>query len=419
VFTYRFAVSNGTTLLRNEQRMTTLLDLSLEDGFTIAQESSSRGGQYNGPCPFPRCGGIDRFRIQPSHGAYGWFVCNQCGRKGSAVDYLMQKRGLSKGDALALVGWTPSDEERHSSLQEPLPASAQQAHPHWEAPPLQWQTIAQTFVQYCQGVLWSEQGRHALDYLRKRGLTDQTIEAAHLGYYPRATLGTASAWGRPVKLTPGIILPWFHQGKIWRLTVRNEQRLSGAGRYRQLAGSANGLYLAELLTGSRPVVLVEGELDALSVWQTCGDLVAVVATGTTQGGHTPQWVSLLATQPRVLIAFDADEEERGDRAAHWWYTRLFTASRLIPWGKDANQMLQHGADLHTWIAGALEEPLRRCCLCGANVDRYDSQGTAYCLAHWPANEEQEGGILGVQETSPQVPQQDECVQLLQRERIDL
>lgn len=59
--------------------------------------STSRGGQYHGPCPW--CGGKDRFRLQPSYGTYGWFACNQCNRLGSAVDYLMGKRGISKGKA--------------------------------------------------------------------------------------------------------------------------------------------------------------------------------------------------------------------------------------------------------------------------------------------------------------------------------
>ena len=54
---------------------------------------------------------------------------------------------------------------------------------------------------------------------------------------------------------------------------------------------------------------MEGEFDALSVVQECGDLVAVVASGTTKGSHTPRWVSLLAQQERVLVAFDAERDK--------------------------------------------------------------------------------------------------------------
>lgn len=82
-----------------------LLTLVKQDGFRPIVYSHSRGGQYNGPCPW--CGGHDRFRVQPNHGSYGWFACNQCCRRGSAVDYLMLKRGFSKWEALCAVGWRP------------------------------------------------------------------------------------------------------------------------------------------------------------------------------------------------------------------------------------------------------------------------------------------------------------------------
>ena len=39
-------------------------------------------------------------------------------------------------------------------------------------------------------------------------------------------------------------------------------------------------------------MLLEGELDVLSIVQECGDLVSVVATGTTKDSHTPRWISL-------------------------------------------------------------------------------------------------------------------------------
>jgi hypothetical protein len=96
------------------------------------------------------------------------------------------------------------------------------------------------------------------------------------------------------------------------------------------------------------VVVTEGELDALSVAQECGRRVAVVATGTTQGGHTPRWLGLLERKAHTLIAFDG--EEKGDSAASWWLTRLSNAQRLRPLWGDANQMLQDGADLSEWIA---------------------------------------------------------------------
>jgi Toprim-like len=99
-------------------------------------------------------------------------------------------------------------------------------------------------------------------------------------------------------------------------------------------------------------VLTEGEFDALSIAQECGNLVAVVATGTTKGSHTPRWISVLAQQGRVFVAFDA-ERDKGDVDAQWWTRRLGNAQRLRPLWNDANQMLQDGVNLREWISAAI------------------------------------------------------------------
>ncbi len=332
---------------------TDLLTLVEQDGFRAVRKlAMSRGGQYNGPCPW--CGGDDRFRVQPNYGSYGWFACSQCGKKGNAVDYLMIKRGFSKWEALTTVGWIPK-EASEKSEQSSIPQSAYQERPQWNEPNQQWQEAAIDFCQMCKHTLWSKQGKAALDYLRQRGFTDATIKAASLGYHASESMGIARVWGRATKLPQGIVIPWFLSNALWRVTVRDEHVIGGPGRYKQLAGGSNGLYLADSPKRLKKttVVLVEGEFDALSVIQQCRDLVAVVATGTTQGSHTPRWVSLLAQQERVLIAFDA--ENKGDIAAQWWLQRLANAERLRPWWSDANQMLQDGVDLRQWIAPALHQ----------------------------------------------------------------
>ena len=135
--------------------------------------------------------------------------------------------------------------------------------------------------------------------------------------------------------------------QVWRITIRDEHVETGDGRYKQIAGGSNGLYLADSLKLRRPAVMVEGEFDALSLAQACGNFISVVATGTTQGSHTPRWIARLSRKERVLVAFDA--EEKGDKAADWWLSRLENARRLRPWWKDANQMLIDGADLRLWL----------------------------------------------------------------------
>lgn len=320
------------------------------DGFSVCRKSSSRGGQYNGPCILG-CGGLgnDRMWVQPSFGEYGWFKCNVCESKGSGVDYLMMKRGYTKHQALAEVGWKPKD----GSIPKftiPKNVLAGEIYPTHAVPSKSWQDSAKAFIEYCEGILWSEQGQLVLEYLRARGLHDETIKMARIGYNSAELRQSATRWGREKhgKLWQGIVIPWFLGDDIWRITVRDENAIHPNDRYKQIAGGSNGLYLSFLLGYERPVVLVEGELDALSIAQEAGHYVSPCATGSTEGSHTTRWIAALAQKDMVLIAFDA--EESGDKAASWWLKQLENAHRLRPWWKDANQMLQDGVDLlNDWI----------------------------------------------------------------------
>jgi DNA primase len=348
----------------------------IEQDTRLKRTSTSRGGQYNGPCPW--CGGLDRFRVQPHYGAYGFFACNQCKRSGTAIDYLMLMRDLSKQHALAPVGWKPKEGK---SLSDTIPHCARQSRPGCEEPPEQWQRAAMDFYQACQRALWSERGKVALDYLRRRGLSDETIRKAALGYHPGPWRAPASQWGRKTWLAQGIVIPWLIEGGIWRLTIRDERVTEDNKRYLQVSGGSNGLYLAQSLLLKRPaVVLTEGEFDALSLAQECGDLVAVVATGTAKGSHTPRWISLLAQQGRVFVAFDA-ERDKGDADAQWWIERLGNAERLRPLWNDANQMHQDGVNLREWISAALAKTAAPVGMPSDEIDKGPMQAQPAQLTH--------------------------------------
>jgi 5S rRNA maturation endonuclease (ribonuclease M5) len=229
-------------------------------------------------------------------------------------------------------------------------------NPTHEAPIEKWQESARAFVDYSVNQLWSEQGQGALDYLRSRGLKDETIKVAQLGYNPAEMKRPGERWGRKGKITlqQGIVIPWIlGANEIWRITIRDETVAEGDSRYKQVAGGSNGLYFGFLLSYDRPVIIVEGEFDALSIAQEAGHDVSVVATGSTEGSHTARWIAALARKDMVLVAFDA--EEKGDKAAQWWLDRLENAHRLRPWWNDANQMLQDGIDLlNDWIVPRVE-----------------------------------------------------------------
>jgi DNA primase len=221
-----------------------------------------------------------------------------------------------------------------------------------------WQTRARAFIERCEHTLWSPAGTQALAYLHRRGLTDETIREARLGYQATARWEAPGPWGLPtdhkkIHLLQGIVFPWLVGSEVWRVTFRHAgDDIPKEERYRPIAGGGKPLYELNGLRPNAAAMLVEGELDALSVAQEAGDLLAVVATGSTAGGRLERWMGRLALCSIVLVSFDADAA--GDEAAAWWLKALgLRAKRWRPYWGDPNAMLQGGVDLRTWVREGL------------------------------------------------------------------
>lgn len=195
-------------------------------------------------------------------------------------------------------------------------------------------------MKRCQAYLWNRLNQHALDYLRQqRGLADTTIEQAHLGYDP----------GRDI-----IVIPWYIDEALWRVSAR---ALTPSGRKAPVfAGYKPGLYRADKIEPEKPVVLCEGEFDALIINQEAADLVTAVATGAVTAARQLRWVGKLALCSLVLVAFDTDPA--GEKGAQWWLEALaHNARRWRPVGaKDPNEMyVKAGMNLRHWL-GEIPEP---------------------------------------------------------------
>jgi hypothetical protein len=233
------------------------------------------------------------------------------------------------------------------------------------APPSTWQTRGLELVALAQDTLWSAAGQPGLVELRRRGLTDETNRRAGLGWNPHDRWDDPARWGftggRKIWLPRGLIIPWFIGDELWRIRVRRPDVdvSSGGARYisprlypeGERVGDHEALYNADALRPGHPAVLLEGELDCLSVAQAAGDPVVAVATGSVSGGRRPRWIARLARAAPVLVAYDADEA--GDRQARYWLQVLPEARRWRPFWADANQMAQDGVDLRAWVSAGL------------------------------------------------------------------
>jgi DNA primase len=310
--------------------------------------AGTHGGEYAGPCPW--CGGHDRFRVWPYADKPGYW-CRQCDRKGDAIQDLRDRHGLTFGEACARLGQPLPNALYQRPIPKPPPLS--------KAPSATWQAKAQAFTASCERGLWTSGGAKALAYLYGRGLHEETLRVARIGYHLSEIWGKPEAWGmeadhKKIWLPRGIGFPWWLDQELWRVVIRQVgAEVPKDQKYITVSGSSNTLYRVDTLQPNAPAMLVEGCLDALAIVQEAGDLLAVVAAGSTRGGRLERWIGRLGLASTVLVSFDADRA--GEEAAIWWLNAIGRrAKRWRPYWDDPNAMLQDGVDLRTWIREGLD-----------------------------------------------------------------
>lgn len=345
-----------------KERIRARVDLAQIVGETVALKPAGRG-QLKGLCPFHG----ERTPSFHVHVERGFFYCFGCGAKGDVFDYVMRTQGLEFRDALQLLGervgievrGAPAGQGRRRDLLEINEAA------------LAW------FVGMLPGTSGSE-------YLRRRGLTDETVRDWGLGYAPdgwdgllkhmltrgvrdddllAAGLITENERGRRYDRFRGRVM--FPLRDALGRIVGFAGRLLDDGVPKYLNTPETALFKkGELLYGldraraaireSGEVVVVEGYMDVLALHQT-GFGNAVAALG---ANLTVEQADLLARLDahRVLLAFDADDA--GQRAVLAGLEqsvgrRFLVQAVRLPSGKDPADAVLAGETDREAFAAAL------------------------------------------------------------------
>ena len=164
-------------------------------------------------------------------------------------------------------------------------------------------------------------------------MTDETIQAAQLGYIPDRPHEWLEVDG--IKVPCGITIPWYADGAIWGIKVR---RSAGEQRYQQASGgNAKGcLYFADHIQPGLPIVITEGEFDVLIAWQVGGKSLSPASIGSASNRWiNPRWFGKLPAAPRIWVCLDSDEA--GVKAAAE-IALISSAVRVVhvPMEKDVN-----------------------------------------------------------------------------------
>lgn len=242
----------------------------------LRRESST---EWSGPCPL--CGGTKRFHVKSNN---SWF-CRDCHPEfGDAIEYMRWLHSLNFVEAVQRLTGNVTMTTPTTKLK---PAIKQPAH---VAQPTDWTAKALPMVTAAQ-----ERIEQASAYLTSRCIALATAVFWGLGYRTDAPLpGTwhASERRHLVEPQPAIVIPWYRAGKLCAVRYRFLQTheytdVDGQPRKAKLT-SVPGSDFTGLLYGGhmlpafctmpanenghnaealRTLVIVEGELNAMSIWQ--------------------------------------------------------------------------------------------------------------------------------------------------------
>jgi DNA primase len=193
----------------------------------------------------------------------------------------------------------------------------------------------------------------AARYLTDRGITTRTIDRFKLGY---------TGDHEQKKLAHRLVIPYLSPAGPWHLKYRcitdHDCKSQGHGKYiYDDTGAEQHLYNASTLLTADRVVVVEGELDAISVEQAGANAVAFPGADTWKKNRWWRWCFDSVTE--VVVVADGDDPAKnqkdptkgvGEEAARMVADSLRTSLPdvdvrvvVMPLGHDSNSYLaEHG-----------------------------------------------------------------------------
>lgn len=243
------------------------------------------GNEVNADCPCPGCPNpVGHLYMSRDTGQW---MCHRCQESGSlwslATHMGLRLRERSLVRAAGSVLLTSPQAEKH------IPS------------------IPMAKVDSAHASLFSDNqdGKAVLDYLHSRGFDDETIK--------RFKLGVVHI--REGKSEPAVGIPYFHNGKPTLIKMRNLATSKDDRKFRRYpTGAASILFNADAVKGRSQVVAVEGEMDAMSVYQLGFPSVCSTSLGAKK--DLPQeWMDALADADDIVLWYDEDEVGQ-DSVAH-------------------------------------------------------------------------------------------------------
>ncbi|HSH81236.1 MAG TPA: primase-helicase zinc-binding domain-containing protein [Herpetosiphonaceae bacterium] len=310
--------------------------LALAERYSTLRKVAAR--EYAGPCP--KCGGRDRFHVDEKRQTW---MCRSCTGAETWGDVIALQRFLTGEDFPAAVKALGGTLSGPAEPVQPRKPEARQLPQQWKKP--EWQQKAHALTERAARCLDRDAGAPGRTYLSARGIDPYTAYCSLLGFS-----AVSPPWNEEQQRQaggPSITMPYIRHVDDAIMAVRYRRINTDEDRYINMAGSTVRLFGLHLLNwNASTLVVIEGELNAISVWQAAKGMdLAVVSIG----GHSlPEQVlgdvgRLSARFQHCIVWCDEPDKAQKLRAA---VTSPTVQARRSPTpnGKkiDANDMLQRG-----------------------------------------------------------------------------
>jgi hypothetical protein len=277
----------------------------------------------------------------------------------------------------------------HSGTTHPYtPGPAPQPKPYTQ--PQQWRARAAEFVSFAEKNL----NPSVLGYLsQERGLSRETVKAFHLGYNPGSLYDEPARWGlegKKIWLPRGIVIPGYLRSQPQHIKIRRPLANDALGKYIpgwnpqdgfpevKFGGPRGGrsvLFRLEFMDHLPVLMLVEGEWDAMLVWEHCADLCDIATLGGAQSKFDALDLALLTCYSTVLVVHDDDQAGTLGREYIASLQAMMPRLRpILPPAHDLTDFWKAGGDLREWIArhlsAALEDALTGTKITSPQMERY-------------------------------------------------
>lgn len=332
-------------------KRTNLIELA-KQRVELRRESAT---EWSGPCPI--CQGTDRLHVKADA-----FFCRKCHPQfGDPIEYTRWLHRVDFAGAIGILTGEITTPKARTMTPQPTTKQPQRKDAQYSG----WSEDVQPMVTEAQATL-----RDGFAYLQSRGLYEATAAAFRLGFRIDAPLpGTWHAKERRhmVDPQPAIVIPWFRGGNLAAVRYRflalhtytdidgKERKVKQSSVYdSDFTGALYGGHVlpafctmalnengrnAESL---RTLVLCEGEINAMSIWQETDALNwDVFSLGSESQKLSAGALAFAERYGRVIIWMDkADIAKRvmSQIAGSVAISSPVVDSRQV----DANSMLQSG-----------------------------------------------------------------------------